>query len=207
MKRTLTVLCTSFVFGWVALAGAQTAAQGQSNAGQSMSGSSQSGKSSRSQSKQSRQVKLSGCLSQGAGPNLFVLSNATEIGESSSMGSSSHGSTGMSSSASGTASGREHMGTSGQSGMSGMGHGEKTGIDFQLVAGRNVNLKKYVGQRVEVSGVVEPMKEKGTSGMSSQGTSGQSSSGMSGESGERTAGAITHRVKVNSVKQLASSCQ
>ncbi len=196
MKRTLIVLCAAFTFGFVGYVGAQSEQYG----GQTSSKS--------THSKSSREVTLSGCLEQGASPDLYVLRNATE---EKGAGSSS-------------------MGTSGTSGQMGSMEGEQsTPMDFQLVG---KNLKKYVGQRVEVRGVVEKMKEgsssesgsmpgmsgqsgtsgeSGTSGQSGQsGTSGQSGSmgGMSGsESGQASAGAVTHRVKVNSIKQLGSSCQ
>ena len=210
MKGTLTVLCAGLAFSWAAIAGAQGYGSGQSTSGQS---------ESRSHSKMSREVTLTGCLEQGSSPDTYVLRNATHEEGSSSMSRSS----GSSSSSSGS------EGTSGQMGSSMSGN--ESPMDFQLVAGRSAkDLKKYVGQRVQVKGMVEPMEEREHSGMSSgsgsgmsgsEGTSGSSGSGMSGgssgQSGSSSGGSmsgsqgssagITHRLKVSSVKSLGSSCQ
>lgn len=195
MKRGLTVLCASLAFSWVAVAGAQTYGQ---------SGQSTSDKSSHA--KQSREVTLSGCLSEGADAKFFVLSNASEGGQaSSSMGSSSM--------AQGSATGEQQQtGTSGETSTEqNMSSGNQTPMTFQLVAGRHVDLKKYVGQRVEIRGVVEPMKEKaektGTSGSTGNEQSGGSMGSSTSGSQTNYAGTVTHRVKVSSVKSLGSSCQ
>ncbi len=148
--------------------------------------------------KSSREVTLSGCLAQGTNNNIFVLKNATEE----------------------NAAGGTTAGTSGQ-----MGTEENAPMDFRLVASGRADrdLKKYIGQRVQVTGVVEKMKEKqeppsstGTSGNMS-GTEGTTSGNMGSQTGsmsggsmsgqEATPGPITHQVKVRSVKQLSSSCQ
>lgn len=188
MKRTLIVLCAAFTFGFVGYLGAQPEQYG--------GGQNTSSKSSKEHSKKSREVTLSGCLEQGASSNLFVLRNATEENQAGGMS----------------------MGTSGSSERNEQ-QGQPAAMDFQLVG---KDLKKYVGQRVEVHGVVEPMKENknesgsmsGMGGMSgsesgTQSTTGSQSGSMSGGamSGQATAGPITHRVKVRSVKQLGSSCQ
>ncbi len=216
MKRTFLVLCAAFAIGSVGFVGAEQYGGGQSTSSKSKS------------SKSSSEVTLTGCLEQGSSPNLFVLRNATES-EGGSMGSSSSQ---MGESSQGT-SGSSNSGTSAQ-GTTGSQGEQQSAMDFQLV-GKSKELKKYVGQRIEVRGKVEPMREN-QSGMSNQGaTSGGSTSGqmggttgtsgteggtqsggsqsggsmsggsMSGQSS--TAGAVTHRVKVNSVKQLSSSCQ
>ncbi len=63
-------------------------------------------------------------------------------------------------------------------------------MDFQLV-GHSSELKKYVGQRVEVRGIVEPMKEN-RSGDSSgtSGTSGSTSDMGKGTSSSQSGGSM-----------------
>ncbi len=232
MKKTLTVLCAGLALSWVAAAGAQQPQQHQSAAmqaypggqsgqtgtsGQSgtegQSGSQKGTENESSASRQSREVKLIGCLAQGSSPDTFVLNNVqNEM-------SGKHGKN-----KSGAYGSGEQTGTSGTTGMSGE-QGEQTNMNFELVpASSRVDLKKYVGQKVEIRGRVEPA-QGGQSGMSSQGTSGQSgemggmsgsqgtsgqSGSMSGQSGSmsgQSAGAVTHEVRVQSVKKLSSSCQ
>ncbi len=204
MKRILIALCVAFAFGFVGYASAQsTYGGGQSTPPDQSTHSSK-------HSKQSREVTLTGCLEQGSSSNVYVLRNATEENQA---GGSSMGTSGSSTQS------QSQSSTSSQSEM-----GQQTPMDFQL-SGKD--LSKYVGQRVEVRGKVEPMKEN-RSGMSSQGTSGQTgtTSGTQGTTGTQsgsagggsmsggsssgqstTAGPITHRVKVSSIRQLGSSCQ
>jgi hypothetical protein len=196
MKGTLTILCAGLALSWVAVAGAQGYGSGQSSESRSSK-----------HSKMSREVTLTGCLEQGSSPNMYVLRKATrEEGSSSSMSRSSTGTSGSSQG--------EQAGSSGSS-MS----GNEGAMDFELVAGRNASdLKKYVGHRVQVKGTVEPMEDRDEhSGMSSGSSSGEMgrSSGQSGSSSGgsmsggqgMSAGPLTHRVKVSSVKSLGSSCQ
>ncbi len=209
MKAPLAVLCTGLALSWVAVVGAQ--GYGQSGSQASDQGMSRSQKSS--------EVKLIGCLAQGTSSGEYVLNNVQAESGKHGKNKSNAGQTG----------------TSGTSGMSGE-QGEQTNMSFDLVPGsKRVDLSKYVGQKVEIRGRVEP-EQGGSSGMSSQGasggmsgetgTSGQSGSmsggSMSGQSGSQSGsmsgqsgsmsgqsstGAVTHKVRVSSVKQLGSSCQ
>ncbi len=196
MKRTFLVLCAAFAIASVGVVGAEQYG---------------SSKKPHSGPKSSNEVTLTGCLEQGANPNSFVLRNATET-EGGSMGSSSSSQQMSGSSTQGTSGSEGTTGTSAQ-GTNGS-QGEQSPMDFQLT-GKNKELKKYVGQRVEIRGKVEPVREN-QSGMSNQGTSGTSgttgseigSQGGGSMGGQTTtAGTVTHHVKVNSVKQLSSSCQ
>lgn len=200
MKATLTVLCAGLAFSWVAIAGAHAQPYRHASAAlQAQSGYGQSGygQSGSEQGKSSKKSKEVKLIG--------CLQQGSNPNEFVLTNATEEG---------------QGMGTSGM-------QGQQMNMDFQLVPGRRVDLKKYVGQRVEVRGTVEPVNEGNQSSMSSQGTSGeasgmsgtqgtsgQSQSGQSGsmsgtESGRQqmSTGPVTHRVKVSSVKQLGSSCQ
>lgn len=193
MKGTVSALCAGLALSWVAVAGAQ---------GYGQPGSQASDQAKSHASKKSSEVRLIGCLVEGTTPGSFVLNNVEnetgEKGSKSNMG--------------------EQTGTAGTTGQS--ERSEHMNMSFDLVSGgRKIDLKKYVGQKVEIRGKVEPeqggesMPREGTSGQVSgtEGTSGQSEA-MSGQSGsmsgsQSSTGPVTHRVKVTSVKTLGSSCQ
>ncbi len=188
-----------------------TSGQTGTESGSGMSGQSGMYGESHESSSHSREVKLIGCVAQGTSSGEYVLNNVqAESGK--------HGKN------------KSNMGQTGTSGTTGS-EADQTSMSFDLVPGSSrVDLSKYVGRKVEIRGRVEP--EQGGAGMSSQGTSGtmsgeQSESGqsgsMSGQSGSQSGsmsgqsgsmsgsqsstGAVTHRVRVSSVKQLGSSCQ
>ncbi len=197
MKAPFAVLCAGLALTWVTAAGAQSYGQ---------SGSQTSNQDH--MSKKSSEVKLIGCLAQGSSTGEYVLNNVQPESGKHGKNKSNAGQTG----------------TSGTSGMSGE-QGE-TNMSFDLVPGSSrVDLSKYVGQKVEIRGRVEP-EQGGSSGMSGEtGTSGQSGSmggSMSGQSGSQggsmsgqsgsmsgqsSTGPVTHKVSVSSVKQLGTSCQ
>ena len=188
MKATLTVLCAGLEFSWVAIAGAHAqpnrhaALQAQSGYGQS--GYGQSGSEQSKSSKKSKEVKLTGCLQQGSNPDEFVLMNATKEGDMD-----------LSKGTSGSSGGE-------QTGSSGM-QSEHASMDVELVpASSRLDLKKHVGHRVEVSGTLEAKDEGGQSSTSSQGTSGEA-----GETARPQGTSPAQRLKVTSIKHLASSCQ
>jgi hypothetical protein len=154
----------------------------------------QSSSEQSSKSKASQDVKLVGCLAEGTSPDTFVLNNVEN-----------------------QTAGMEHP-KSEQTGTSGQEPSSQASMTVQLVAGKNVDLKKHIGHKVEIRGTMEPMDNQSSmsgqgtgeaSGMSgTQGTSGsQAGSSMSGGSMSQESSAPTHRVMVKSIKHLGSSCQ
>jgi hypothetical protein len=197
MKRTM----TAFGVAAAACLALSLGVQAQSTAG-SQSGSS-AGSAYPQSDKDAKTLRLTGCLQADPSGSGYILSNVTE---SSSMSSSSAGETSGSAATSGT-------GTSGSS-SSAAAAGETKRVE--LVAGSSVDLKNHVGERIEVTGtaqgrskILDPSSSSSETSSSGSGTSG---SGQSGTAGSMSSSSSSmgdwngQKIKVQSVRQVASSC-
>jgi hypothetical protein len=221
MKLTMTALCVAAAASW-ALSGSVQAQSGTGQSGQA----GQSG-SMHSQSSKASKVKLTGCLQADPSGNGYILTNVTE-GEpsaSSSYGSSSSGTTGS------TTSGTTGSTTSGTTGSTTSGTvteqstpAPSNANSVELV-GKSGELKTLVGQRIEVTGTPAGKSNKLDKSSSSSGTSGSSTSSSTSSSttgteqtGSEQTGSMSgssrmgeghwqgQKIRVDSVRQVASSC-
>jgi hypothetical protein len=127
--------------------------------------------------------------SSSSGREQFILTNAQ-------MGSSSRSSA---SGTSGSATGSSTAGTS-TSGTSGSASSASSGSRY-ILDGQESELTKHVGEKVEITGTLASAGGAASGGASSSGTSGTATGGTSS-----TSSASGQRVRVQSVKTVASTC-
>jgi len=188
MKRTLTAFGVA-----AAVAALSFGVQAQSTTG-SQSGSA-AGAYSQSD-KEGKTLRLTGCLQADPDGKGYILTNVTESSSMSSAGETSSGTSGT-----------------GTSGSTSSASGDQA-HRVELVASSSVDLKNHVGERIEVTGSAQGRSKILSDTSSSASGTSSSSSGQSGTSGSMSGSSSSmgeghwagQKIKVQSVRQVASSC-
>jgi hypothetical protein len=130
-------------------------------------------------SKSAQTVTIAGCVREGDTPNSFLLSNVDASA--------------LASGATGTA-GTPPAGTPATA---------PTTTTVQLISSADIDLKKHVGHKVEVSGTISPAGAAGTTGMPSKPTT--DTTAREAEK-EKDKSKPAHKLNVRSVKHVSETC-
>jgi hypothetical protein len=127
--------------------------------------------------KTAQSVTITGCVREGDTPNSFVLANVDPNALSGHQGSSATGTAGTPSAPAASAAGAANTAT------------------VALISTGDIDLKKHVGHKVEVSGTIAPGKPE-----SGAGTAGTPSADTAAKDKQ------AHKLNVRSVKHVSESC-
>jgi hypothetical protein len=127
-------------------------------------------------SKSAQTVTIAGCVREGDTPNSFVLANVD-------------------------ASALAAPGATGTAGAPPAGSPSTAMTTVQLVSSADIDLKKHVGHKVEISGTIAPAGAAGTSG-----TPSTPPSDTTAREADKDKSKQAHKLTVRSVKHVSESC-
>ena len=140
-----------------------------------------------SPAKSAQSVTISGCVKEGDTANSFFLTNVDPNALTAHHGSGATGTAGTPPAPAGSSATAPATTT------------------VALISSADIDLKKHVGHKVEVSGTIAPTKaEPGTGAAGTAGT--PSSDTTAREAGKDKAGMHAHKLNVRSIKHVSETC-